>query len=80
MQPVFPKRARMTFHNLTDCAREHTLVLAQCEDRKTGKKTYVVCEQYSDHGAIRFNPVARLFDGNPYNEITPPGMTAPKLI
>lgn len=76
----FPKKPVMTFRNLTACAREHTLVLAECEDVRTGKKAYVVCEQFSDHGSVRYTPIARLFDGNPYNDITPPGCSAPKMI
>ena len=31
-------------------------------------------------GVARLRPLARLFSGNPYNEVAPPGLDAPKLI
>ena len=68
------------FANLKEAALDHRLVLAACEDRSTGRRVNVVCESYVENGVTMYNPIARLFDGNPYNEVTPPGVAADKLI
>lgn len=77
---MFSRKAKLTFENLTDSAREHRLCLTRCEDIRTGKPVYVICEQFVENGVHRFNPIARLFSGNPGNEVTFPGISAPKMI
>lgn len=74
------KKVKYTLGTIVDAGRENRLCVALCEDRKTGKRTYVLCETYVKDGAVQYNPVARLFDGNPYNEVTPPGLSADKQI
>lgn len=78
--PVFPKRSCYTFNAVQEAALDRRLCLAKCEDRLTGKKVYVICETIQEDGVITYNPLAKLFNGNPYNEVTPPGISAPKLI
>lgn len=80
MTPSISKKAKYTFDNIIEAGKEHRLCLAACDDRKTGRKAYVLCETYVENGVTHFNPVARLFNGNPHNEVTPPGMSAHKLI
>ncbi len=74
------RKASMTFGTILEAASEHRLCLVECEDRKTGKKVSVICETWQDNGNIMMNPLGKLFSGSPYNEVTPPGMSAPKLI
>jgi len=74
------KKIRMTLGTIVDAAHDHRLCVAICEDRKTGKKVQVLCESYVENGSVQYNPVARLFSGNPHNEITPPGLAASKQI
>jgi len=73
-------RAKLTFDNIVISAQENRLCVAACTERRTGRKVYVVCESYVEDGATQFVPLARLFSGNPHNEITPPGLSAHKLI
>ncbi len=74
------KKVKLTLGTIVEAGRENRLCIAACEDRKTGKPAYVLCETYVEHGAVQYNPVARLFTGNPHNEVTPPGLAANKQI
>lgn len=74
------KKVQYTLATIGDAARDHRLCVTTCEDRKTGKKVHVLCETYIEDGVTQYNPVARLFSGNPFNEVTPPGLAAHKQI
>ena len=73
-------RAKHTFETLTKSARDYELCLVECEERKTGKKVNVICRVENVDGVVRMRALGRLFRGNPFNEVTPPGVSAPKLI
>lgn len=73
-------KAKITFNTLLDAATEHRLCLVQCSDIKTGKPVSVICETWEEGGQVVINPLGKLFRGNPFNEVTPPGVDAPKLI
>lgn len=75
---MISKKARLLFGNVCAAAHKHELCLAECTDRRTGKKVNVICAATED--GVRLRPLARLFSGNPYNEVAPPGLDAPKLI
>ena len=77
---MISKKARLLFDNVCAAAHEHALCLAECTDRRTGKKVNVLCVTSTEGGVVRMQPLARLFSGNPYNEVAPPGLDAPKLI
>lgn len=77
---MISKKARLLFDNVCAAAHEHALCLAECTDRRTGKKVNVICATSTEGGVVRMQPLARLFSGNPYNEVAPPGLDAPKLI
>ena len=74
------KKAKLTFSTLLEAASEHRLCLCECEDRKTGKKVSVICETWNENGQVVINPLGKLFSGSPFNEVSPPGVSAPKLI
>lgn len=74
------EEARLTFNTILEAASEHRLCLVECEDLTTGKKVGVICETWQDNGSIYMNPLGKLFSGSPLNEVTPPGVSAPKLI
>lgn len=74
------KKAKITFGTILEAAHEHRLCLVECEDRATGKKVSVICESWQENGQVVFNPLGKLFSGSPFNEVTPPGVSAPKLI
>lgn len=62
------------FETLLRAAANDDLCLLECTDWKTGKPIMVVCAvQPSDEG-VSFVPIAKMFDGNPYEEIAPPSV------
>ena len=75
-----PRKARDSYIALNEAALDHRLCLAQCEDVRTGLKVFVVCSIEQENGCTTYVPLARLFNGNPANEVTSPGVTARKLI
>ena len=78
---MISKKARLLFDNVCAAAHEHELCLVECVDRKTGKKVNVLCSVSTEEGGtVLMQPLAKLFSGNPYNEVAPPGLDAPKLI
>lgn len=49
------------------------VAIMECSDAKTGAPVIVVCAtQYRD-GQCEFVPLAKMFDGNPYEELVPAG-------
>lgn len=74
------KKARAAFLSLIDAANENRLVLAQCQDLRTQRTTFVVCEVVQEGATVTYNPLSRLFSGNPLNEVTPPGVAAKILM
>lgn len=49
------------------------LALMECTDAKTGQYTAVICcVQRESNGDYSMVPIARMFDGNPYDELLPP--------
>lgn len=48
-------------------------MIMECIDNGTGKPVIVLCARYTDdEGMIVIVPLAKLFDGNPYEQLTPP--------
>ena len=76
---MISKKSKLLFGAVCAAAQANELCLAECTDRRTGKKVNVICATTED-GVVRLRPLARLFSGNPYNEVAPPGLDAPKLI
>lgn len=63
---------KSNFNTLLKAAGSNDLALMECDDRATGKKVAVVCAVYVTDGVYTFVPIAKLFDGNPYEELNPP--------
>lgn len=59
----------------TAFANKHT-GLIECTDAVTGKPVMVICAFSHDSatGEVITVPLAKLFDGNPYEELVPPTM------
>lgn len=74
------RKAKLTFDSLCAAAQAHELCLAECTDRKTGEKVNVICMGAVEDGVVTLHPLGKLFRGNPFNEVTPPGVSSPKLI
>jgi hypothetical protein len=65
---------RDNYNTLLRAAANKDLALMACTDRTTGKDVAVLCAvQPGGEGTLEFVPLAKLFDGNPYDELLPPG-------
>ena len=61
------------FETLKRASKNGDLALMECTDAKTGQYTAVICcVQREGNGDYSMVPVARMFDGNPYDELLPP--------
>ena len=61
------------FKTLLAAAHNGDLALVECTDKQTGKTVIAVCAiaEYED-GVTDIIPVAKMFDGSPYDELNPP--------
>jgi hypothetical protein len=61
------------FKTLLAAAHNGDLALVECTDKATGKVVIAVCAiaTYED-GMTDIIPVAKMFDGSPYDELDPP--------
>jgi len=48
------------------------LALLECTDKKTGERVSVVCAVHMDGEEYIMTPMAKMFKGNPYEEVDPP--------
>jgi hypothetical protein len=70
---MIPKGHRDNFATMLKAAKYGDLALLECTDAKTGLPVYVVCMMNrAEDGDYLPTPVAKLFDGNPYEEVIPP--------
>lgn len=54
-------------------AENNDLALMECTDKRTKKPVVVLCAVYRDEGGMcNMVPLAKMFDGNPYEEMNPP--------
>jgi len=73
--------ARKNFNTLLLAASNSDLCLVQCSKADTGEPIAVICAiNKHSNGIIEFIPLAKQFDGSPYDEINPPTVDAPKSI
>ena len=64
---------KQNFETLKSAAKSHRLALSECTNLADGSLVYVVCVvNYEENGDLSFLPVAKLFDGNPYEEVSFP--------
>lgn len=57
---------------LVAAVRNHDTALIECTDAVTGQPVMTVCIITQQDGMIVTLPVAKLFDGDPFKELTPP--------
>jgi hypothetical protein len=70
-----PGGYRLNFQTMLRAAQDGQLALMECTEKATGLSAFVVCmvnPPDEEDGEVEFVPVARLFDGNPYDEVDPP--------
>lgn len=61
------------FNQLKRAFENEDVCLMECTNKKTGKTINVICAvQYVEGDKIEMVPFAKMFDGNPYDEVEPP--------
>ena len=70
--PKIEKGYSANFNILLKAAKHGDLCLMDCQDKATKKPVRVVCAVNRDKGEYCMVPIAKLFDGNPYDELNPP--------
>ncbi len=69
---MIPKPYRENFDTLSRAFDEIDACLLECNDLATGKPAYVICAVSRRGQEFELVPFARLFDGNPYEQLSPP--------
>lgn len=69
---MIPPGHKENFATLRRAFAESNVALMQCNNKKTGEPVYVICVMNRRRSETEFVPIAKFFDGNPYNEVTPP--------
>lgn len=74
---AIPDWMKHNFSMVQRAFENNDVALVECPTRD-GNLAYVLCatQEYPD-GSIALIPFAKLFDGNPYDELHPPTGTAP---
>lgn len=67
-----PKGYKTNFETLKRAAANGDLALMQCRDRITQALTYVICAVGREGEDYILVPMARMFDGDPYDVLEPP--------
>lgn len=63
------------FQNMVMAAKTGQLALMECTDAKTGEYVATICYVGRlEDGGFDFAPVARMFDGNPFEAVNPPAI------
>lgn len=69
---MIQKGHKENFNTLLLAALHGDLALLDCTDKKTGAPVKAVCAVNRIGSEYQFVPVAKLFDGDPYDELNPP--------
>ena len=73
MRWLFPDGYKTNYDTVLRAAGHGDLALIECKVQATGEPAFVLAAVYQDEQDL-FNivPLARLFDGNPYEELIAP--------
>ena len=69
---MIAKGYKTNFDTLCRAIRHGDVALMECNDAKTGQPVVVVCAVQTEGGSFEMIPIAKMFDGNPYEELIPP--------
>lgn len=64
---------KANFETLKQAAEDGNLAIMDCQDKETGKQVIVICAVGFDGDEYTMVPLAKMFDGDPYEELNPPG-------
>jgi predicted kinase len=64
---------KANLETLRKAFKANDIALLECTEKMTQKKVAVIVATFKDReGLINFVPLAKMFDGNPYDELIPP--------
>ena len=63
---------KANFETLKRAFKNKVVALMECTDAVTGKPVIAICAVNIVNGEYQFSPFAKMFDGNPYEELLPP--------
>lgn len=67
-----PEAYSNNFATLQRAQDNGDLALVECTDVKTGRPVYTICAMQPEGDGYMMVPLAKMFDGNPYEELEPP--------
>jgi hypothetical protein len=66
---------KANFRTLLQAIENNDVCLMKCRDVTTGQKVVVICAvNHHENGDVSMAPIAKMFDGNPYEELLPPSL------
>lgn len=69
---AIPKGHRANLETIIRAAKNGDLCVMECTDKATGKPVIALCAAGRNGKEIVMSPLAKMFDGNPYEELDPP--------
>ncbi len=69
---MISKGHKANFETLKKAFKNDDVILMECTDAVTGKPVIAICAVNTVNGEYEFSPLAKMFDGNPYEELNPP--------
>ncbi len=69
---AIPDGHRQNYETILEAAENASLALVECSSKLTGEPVFVLCAVGRDGDEFVITPFARMFDGNPYEELNPP--------
>lgn len=67
-----PEGYKANFETLLKAAKNGDLALVECTDTLTSKPVFTLCAIGHEGGEYAMSPLAKMFDGNPFDELNPP--------
>ena len=69
---MIAKGHKTNLETLKRAFADNAAALVECIDKATGKPVVVLCAIGQQGDEYVISPFARMFDGNPYDELNPP--------
>ena len=70
--PPLTEEQKETFEHLINNAKADKLLLVSCVEKATGKPVAVIASFRLVDGEFQVTPLVKMFDGDPYEEVSPP--------
>lgn len=67
-----PQSHSKNFETLQRAFRDGAVCLMECTDAKTGDSVMAICAVNFDGDEYQMTPFAKMFEGNPYEQLIPP--------